>query len=195
LIPPSVLMIVWGILTEQSIGQLFAAGVIPGLMMAGMFMLYILGRAVLTPSVVGAGNKPVPADVAAMADVEEISTGRFVQSLAGIGLLVVAVLGGIWFGIFTPTEAAGAGALIALGLALLRGMRTQDIIHSILSVGRTSAPILILLVTAALYSRTLAMPGMANAIESLFVGSGMPPWMLFAVMVLVWFLMGMIIDS
>ena len=195
LIPPSVLMIVWGILTEQSIGQLFAAGVIPGLMMAGMFMLYILGRAVLTPSVVGAGNKPVPADVAAMADVDEISTGRFVQSLAGIGLLVVAVLGGIWFGIFTPTEAAGAGALIALGLALLRGMRTQDIIHSILSVGRTSAPILILLVTAALYSRTLAMTGMANAIESLFVGSGMPPWMIIAVMVLVWFLLGMIIDS
>src|SRR5690606_5411553 len=53
LIPPSVLMIVWGILTEQSIGQLFAAGVIPGLMMAGMFMLYIFGRAVLTPAVVG----------------------------------------------------------------------------------------------------------------------------------------------
>ena len=195
LIPPSVLMIVWGILTEQSIGQLFAAGVIPGLMLAGLFMLYIFGCAVLTPSVVGAGNKPVPADVAAMADVEEVSTGRFLQSLASIGILVFAVLGGIWFGVFTPTEAAGAGALIALGLGLLRGMRRRDIIQSILSVGRTSAPILILLVTAALYSRTLAMTGMANAIESMFVGSGMAPWMIITVMVLVWFVLGMIIDS
>ena len=195
LIPPSVLMIVWGILTEQSIGQLFAAGVIPGLMLAGLFMLYIFGCAVLTPSVVGAGNKPVPADVAAMADVEEVSTGRFLQSLASIGILVFAVLGGIWFGVFTPTEAAGAGALIALALGIIKGMRLSDIIHSILSVGRTSAPILILLVTAALYSRTLAMTGIANAIESMFIGSGMSPWMIITVMVLVWFVLGMIIDS
>ena len=195
LIPPSVLMIVWGILTEQSIGQLFAAGVIPGLMLAGLFMLYIFGCAVLTPSVVGAGNKPVPADVAAMADVEEVSTGRFLQSLASIGLLVFAVLGGIWFGVVTPTEAAGAGALIALALGIIKGMRLSDIIHSILSVGRTSAPILILLVTAALYSRTLAMTGIANAIESMFIGSGMSPWMIITVMVLVWFVLGMIIDS
>lgn len=195
LIPPSVLMIVWGILTEQSIGQLFAAGVIPGLMLAGLFMLYIFGCAVLTPSVVGAGNKPVSADVAAMADVEEVSTGRFLQSLASIGILVFAVLGGIWFGVFTPTEAAGAGALIALALGIIKGMRLSDIIHSILSVGRTSAPILILLVTAALYSRTLAMTGIANAIESMFIGSGMSPWMIITVMVLVWFVLGMIIDS
>ena len=74
-------------------------------------------------------------------------------------------------------------------------MRRRDIIQSILSVGRTSAPILILLVTAALYSRTLAMTGMANAIESMFVGSGMAPWMIITVMVLVWFVLGMIIDS
>ena len=69
------------------------------------------------------------------------------------------------------------------------------VIDSILSVGRTSAPILLLLVTAALYSRTLAMTGLANAIESLFIGSGMDPWMVISVMVIIWFLLGMIIDS
>jgi TRAP-type C4-dicarboxylate transport system permease large subunit len=74
-------------------------------------------------------------------------------------------------------------------------MRFRDVIDSILSVGKTSAPILLLLVTAALYSRTLAMTGMANAIESLFLGSGMEPWMIITVMILVWFLLGMIIDS
>ena len=64
-----------------------------------------------------------------------------------------------------------------------------------MSVGRTSAPILLLLVTAALYSRTLAMTGMANAIEGVFLGTGMAPWMIITVMVLIWFALGMIIDS
>ena len=64
-----------------------------------------------------------------------------------------------------PTEGAGAGAFIGLMLAIIKGARLRDIIDGILSVGRTSAPILLLLVTAALYSRTLAMTGMANAIE------------------------------
>jgi tripartite ATP-independent transporter DctM subunit len=192
LIPPSVLMIVWGILTEQSIGKLFAAGVLPGLLMASLFMLYIFGRALLTPSLVGGGRQEsgTGAD-----DVAEVSSERFLFSLSAILLVVVAVLGGIWFGIFTPTEGASAGALIGLALGIIRGMRLRDIIDSILSVGRTSAPILLLLVTAALYSRTLAMTGMANAIESLFIGSGMAPWMILSVMVLVWFLLGMIIDS
>jgi len=191
LIPPSVLMIVWGILTEQSIGQLFAAGVFPGLMLAGLFILYVFAYGVMRPDVVGIG-------VAHDADddeVEEVSTVQFLISLVGILLVVVAVLGGIWFGIFTPTEGAGAGALIGLALGIIKGMRLRDIIDSILSVGKTSAPILLLLVTAALYSRTLAMTGMANAIESLFLGSGMAPWMIIAVMVLIWFLLGMIIDS
>ena len=193
LIPPSVLMIVWGILTEQSIGQLFSAGVIPGLLLATLFVIYVLGFALLRPAAVGIGTGPE--QTAATDDEEEVSTIQFLISLVGIMAVIVAVLGGIWFGIFTPTEAAGAGALIGLALGIIKGMRFRDIIDSILSVGRTSAPILLLLITAALYSRTLAMTGMANAIESLFLGSGMEPWMILTVMVLVWFALGMIIDS
>jgi tripartite ATP-independent transporter DctM subunit len=197
LIPPSVLMIVWGILTEQSIGQLFAAGVLPGLLLAALFILYVFVSAVLNPAIVGIGVTRAGAVSRADAthDEDDVSTGQFLISLGGIVLVIVAVLGGIWFGIFTPTEGAGAGALIGLALGIIKGMRFRDVIASILSVGRTSAPILLLLVTAALYSRTLAMTGMANAIESLFTGSGMAPWMIIAVMVLVWFLLGMIIDS
>jgi len=199
LIPPSVLMIVWGILTEQSIGQLFAAGVFPGLMLAAMFVLYVFGYALWRPDVVGIGKRHGQAAATggteSVDDEEEVSTIQFLISLAGITLVIVAVLGGIWFGIFTPTEGASAGALIGLALGIIKGMRFRDIIDSILSVGKTSAPILLLLVTAALYSRTLAMTGMANAIESLFLGSGMEPWMIVSVMVLVWFLLGMIIDS
>ena len=190
LIPPSVLMIVWGILTEQSIGQIFAAGVFPGLMLASMFVIYVFIRALMNPSLVGGG-----ADAPAVEEVEEVSTTQFLISLAGITLVIVAVLGGIWFGIFTPTEGAGAGAFIGLMLGIIKGMRFKDIVESILSVGRTSAPILLLLVTAALYSRTLAMTGMANAIEGLFLESGMAPWMIIMVMVGIWFALGMIIDS
>ena len=116
-------------------------------------------------------------------------------SLVGIIAVIVAVLGGIWFGVFSPTEGAGAGAFIGLVLALIKGMRFRDFIDAVLSVGKTSAPILLLLVAASLYSRTLAMTGMANAIEGLFIGSGMEPWMIIAVMVLIWFALGMIIDS
>ncbi|MFP6711782.1 MAG: TRAP transporter large permease subunit [Rhodospirillales bacterium] len=190
LIPPSVLMIVWGILTQQSIGQIFAAGVIPGLMLASMFIIYVFIRAIMNPSLVGGGENAPEVE-----EIEEVSMVQFLISLAGISLVVVAVLGGIWFGFFTPTEGAGAGALIGLLLGIIKGMRIKDIIESILLVGKTSAPILLLLITAALYSRTLAMTGMANAIEGLFLDSGMAPWMILTVMVGIWFALGMIIDS
>ncbi|MCZ6510446.1 MAG: TRAP transporter large permease subunit [Alphaproteobacteria bacterium] len=202
LIPPSVLMIVWGILTEQSIGQLFAAGVLPGLLLASLFVVYVFAMALLKPDLVGAGAAPQETAQAVGADVvpgsdedDEVSTAQFLISLLGIIAVIVAVLGGIWFGFFSPTEGAGAGAFIGLILALIKGMRYRGFIDSILSVGRTSAPILLLLVTASLYSRTLAMTGMANAIESLFLGSGMGPLMIITVMVLIWFALGMIIDS
>ncbi|MDH3738770.1 MAG: TRAP transporter large permease subunit, partial [Alphaproteobacteria bacterium] len=201
LIPPSVLMIVWGILTEQSIGQLFAAGVLPGFLLTAMFIIYVFVMALLRPSLVGGGMqanetiKAVGADVAPDTDDDDVSNLQFVISLMGIVAVIVAVLGGIWFGFFSPTEGAGAGAFIGLVLALIKGMRYRDFIDAILSVGRTSAPILLLLVAASLYSRTLAMTGMANAIEGLFLDSGMTPWMIITVMVLIWFALGMIIDS
>jgi len=195
LIPPSVLMIVWGILTEKSIGQIFAAGVFPGLMLMVLFIIYVFVMALLKPELVGAG-KATPIETGPEENIEDdVSTGQFISSLVGILIVIAAVLGGIVFGVFTPTEGAGAGAFIGLVLGLLKGMRYKDVIDSILSVGRTSAPILLLLVTAALYSRTLAMTGLANAIESVFIGSGMDPWMVISVMVIIWFLLGMIIDS
>lgn len=205
LIPPSVLMIVWGILTEQSIGQLFAAGVFPGLLLMTLFIIYVFGMAVINPSVVGGGliqnkdgqiinEKSVSYDEPDT-DPDNVSTRQFIISLCGIIAVIVAVLGGIWFGVFSPTEGAGAGAFIGLILALLKGLRYREFIDAILSVGKTSAPILLLLVAASLYSRTLAMTGMANAIESLFIGSGMATWAIIAVMVLIWFALGMIIDS
>jgi len=192
LIPPSVLMIVWGILTEKSIGQIFLAGVLPGLLLTLMFVGYIFMMALFRPSWVGSG---VDSRSQESSPDDQVTLAAFLTSIAGILAVIVAVLGGIWFGIFTPTEGAGAGACIGLVRGVVKGMRYRGIIDSILSVGRTSAPILLLLVAASLYSRTLAMTGLANAIQDLFLGTGLTPFLIIAVMVVVWFVLGMVIDS
>lgn len=205
LIPPSVLMIVWGILTEQSIGQLFLAGVLPGFILVSFFAVYILGAAILKPELVGEGEivhpQPAGAEItpdstlAVSDDDDEIDSISMWTSGLGLLGLIVAVLGGIWSGWFTPTEAAGIGALIALALGVVKGMRWPSIYEGILAVGRTSAPILILLIAAQLYSRTLTMTGVVTAIQGFFADAGLDPWQVMTLMVLVWFLLGMIVDS
>tara|TARA_R110002126_G_scaffold291444_2_gene452562 strand:- start:42992 stop:44350 length:1359 start_codon:yes stop_codon:yes gene_type:complete len=201
LIPPSVLMIVWGILTEQSIGRLFLAGILPGILLATMFLIYVIGAAIFWPDATGeermknlsdadrlamdaqAGNHPEPGSLTVL------------TSFAGIGFIVAGVLGGIWFGVFTPTEGAGAGAALALLFAIAKGMRLAQLQAAIFSVGKTAAPILILLLMAALYSRTLAMTGVTTAIQDFFLNSGLSPYVILALMVFVWFILGMVIDS
>jgi tripartite ATP-independent transporter DctM subunit len=197
LIPPSVLMIVWGLLTERSIGQIFLAGILPGLLLLSLFVTYVLAMALLRPSLVGGGKDTAVAEVDPddTDSTPDVSPWQVWGSALGIVSVIVAVLGGIWFGVFTPTEGAGAGAFIGLVMAIAKGMRYHGIIDAILSVGRTSAPILLLLVSASLYSRTLAMTGVSNAIQDIFLNTDMLPWMILAVMVGIWFLLGMVIDS
>ena len=194
LIPPSVLMIVWGLLTERSIGQIFLAGVLPGLLLVSLFVSYVLVSAILRPALVG-GGKDAALEAPPGDDVPAASRWQTWTSGLGILSVIIAVLGGIWFGIFTPTEGAGAGAFIGLIMAIAKGMRYRGAIEAILSVGRTSAPILLLLVSAALYSRTLAMTGVSSGIQGAFLGSELLPWMLLAGMVGIWFILGMVIDS
>ena len=110
-------------------------------------------------------------------------------------VLVFGVLGGIWFGVFTPTEGAGVGAAAALLLAIAKGLRTKEIVEVILTVGRTSAPLLLLLVMAQLYSRVLSMTGITGAAKALFLGSGLDAYSILAIMVLIWFVLGCIINS
>ncbi|MFZ3581777.1 TRAP transporter large permease [Loktanella sp. DJP18] len=198
LIPPSVLMIVWGILTEQSIGRLFLAGVLPGMLLATLFIIYILIAARVRPDLVGQQMQDAPVvleEGAFDSTAHELKPAQFVVSVVGVLGIICSVLGGIWFGIFTPTEGAGAGAALALLLAFVKGMTGRGFIDAIYAVGKTSAPILILLLCAALYSRTLAMSGVTTEIRSFFVDSGFGAWTVFAIIILIWFILGMIIDS
>jgi len=193
LIPPSVLMIVWGVLTEQAIGKIFIAGIIPGFVVVAFYCAYILGVAWLQPHRVGIGA----AAASAPPDME-LDSAEFREVLVSTLLvlaLVAATLGGIWLGFFTPTEGAGVGAALALLLALWKGLRAKELFEIVLSVGRTSAPLLLLLFCAQLYSRVLSMTGLTAAAKELFIASGLGPLGVLAIMVAIWFVLGCLIDS
>ena len=198
LIPPSVLMIVWGVLTELSIGKLFIAGIIPGVLVVVLYIAYIVWVAYTQPHRVGEGPN-IPAvqqkELDRENDVPEADLRAILWSTVGIVALIVIVLGGIWFGFFTPTEGAGVGATLALALAMSRGMKPREMLAAVISVGRTSAPLLLLLVTAQLYSRVLSMTGVTGMAQDFFSQSGLSPYTVLLLMVLVWFVLGMLIDS
>lgn len=209
LIPPSNLMILWAILVEESIGRLFLAGIVPGLMLAGLFVLYVMINAYFRPHLYGeepklsteSSKEPKANSLSAAAvpdgeAFEQVSRKDIVISSVCMGGLIASVLGGIWFGVFTATEAAGVGALLALTFAVIvKGLRLPEIAQGILQVGRTAAPLLIMILMALLYSRTLALTGIGNSIEDFFSSGVIPPWAVLVFMVCIWFLLGMLIDS
>jgi tripartite ATP-independent transporter DctM subunit len=188
LIPPSVLLIVWAVLTELSVGALFVAGIIPGLMLAGLFTAYVIIASIVTPAIAPAYGAPLTAPTPTEARSELIG---------GIGILslILIVIGGIWAGFFTPTEAAAFGVIAALVIGVVKGMRAGDIIESMYQAGRTTAPIMFLLITAQMYSRLLALGGGVNYIQDLFTSSNLSPTMVMLLMAAIWLVLGMLIDS
>ena len=186
LIPPSVLLIIWAILTEMSVGALFLAGVIPGILLALTFAVYLVGMASIKPSI---------APSAKLSGIDDSAKpGELIGALGILGL-VVLVIGGIWGGLFNPTEAAGFGAIGALLLGVAKGMRWRDVMGAIYSAGRTTAPIMILLITATTYSRLLALGGAVNFLQDTILGIGGGVIVTMLVMGLVWLVLGMLIDS
>lgn len=191
LLPPSVLMIVWGVISQQSIGRLFVAGIIPGILLTVMLGIFILIYASLRPAKFGGGSE-------ANADFEVLSSGeRRSEMIGSFGVcgLILVVLGGIWLGAFTPTEAAGVGVLFAVILAFVKGVGTKGLGEAVLDTGRISAPLLFLLITAQMYSRLLALGGINDVIQDTLLSVGDSPVMILMIMIIIWFILGMFIDA
>ena len=186
LIPPSVLLIVWGIITEDSIGKLFVAGVIPGVILALLFAGYNLVKAMRNPNLA-----PEPDS---LGDITAISTEQVLSGLLIIALIIL-VLGGIWGGVFTATEAAGVGALASFFIALFKGMKWKGIVASVIDAGKISAPIMILLITAGMYSRFLSLSDIDSLIISAMASVGLNEIMVLVMMVIIWLVLGMLLDS
>jgi C4-dicarboxylate transporter DctM subunit len=198
LIPPSNLMILWAILTEGSIGAIFLAGIVPGLLLVTFFVGYVVVRAKLDPK--GFGQISFDPKLNPLAQSHrlesKVPTADILKSAFSIFGMIFCVLGGIWFGFFTPTEAAGVGVVLAVVFGhLVKGMKWIDFQEGILQVGRTAAPLMIMILMALFYSRALALTGIGSEIEAFFLGNGFSKWSVLAFMVFVWFLLGMIIDS
>jgi len=187
LIPPSILLIVWAILTEMSVGALFLAGIIPGIILALLFATYVVTAAKINPDVAPDPKASVTSYVPLRRD-ELVGAG-------GIICLIFLVIGGLWGGLFTPTEAAGFGAIGAILVGLTKGMTSRDLLDAIYQAGKTTAPIMFLLIAAQMYSRLLALGGAINFIQSIFLSIGAEPWIIIALMLIIWIILGMLVDS
>lgn len=185
LIPPSVFMIVWAILTEQSVGKLFAAGVFPGLLLALMYAVYCTVYAKLKPSA-----------APELANEERVALTRTqIGGSIGVGLLIAVTLGGIWFGFFTPTEGSAIGLVGSAILAWAKGMRWRGVFNAFVEAGRTVTPIMLLLLTATIYSKLIALNGIPQEVQALLESMGLGTGGTLLFMVAVWFILGAMIDS
>jgi len=188
LIPPSVLMIVYGVLTEQSIGRLFVAGLGPGLLVTAMLSCGIWLMVAFRPRLGG--------QVAVLPPMNARTAARIVAKPWGAVLLIALVLGGLWGGVFTPTEAGAVGAAGATLLALIqRKLDRQAIVVVLIDLGRTTASIFLLLIAAQMYSRMLTLSGLAAKLSDWAAALPAAPIVIVLAFVAVFLALGMILDS
>jgi tripartite ATP-independent transporter DctM subunit len=191
LIPPSLLMIIYGVLAEESIGRMFIAGVLPGIVLAIGFAVLIVGMACLRPGLV---LTPGTADLPREEPQETLRSAAF--KFTPILLLIVLVLGGLYGGLFTPTEAGAVGAAGALVIALVRRRLNWSRLWQVLTeTGYVSVSVLFLIISAMLYSRMLALTGMPAAVTESITRLGLGPWGFLAAYVAMVVALGCIIDS
>ncbi|OWY08856.1 C4-dicarboxylate ABC transporter [Thioclava sp. F34-6] len=186
LLPPSIPMIIYGSVTETSVAQLFMGGVVPGLLLAAMFMGYIAMRARMDRSLAP----------------EEAGPKNFAEILLAIGnvLPFLGLMGGIllvmYLGLMTPTEAAAAGVILASIVAKIWGNLTWATFSAALSsTVRTSANLLFIIFAAMILSYAIGRAGIGEALTEYIVSLGLSKWQLFGVLLVVYVLMGCFLES
>ena len=189
LIPPSLLMVVYGVLTEESIGKLFAAGMGPGLVVSIALSLAIVVMIRFRPELSGREG-------AADAIDRRLSRRQVIFRPWAVYALVLLVLGGIYAGWFTPTEAGAIGALGALLLMIFKGkFGFRTTYQLLIQTGISTASIFFLLITAQMYSRMLSLSGLPEYLTRLMVGMDVPAITIVLFFVVVMLILGTILDS
>jgi C4-dicarboxylate transporter DctM subunit len=186
LIPPSIPMIIYAALVEQSVERLFIAGVLPGVLMSLVFMAYIWVHVTLRPAL-------TPREAAHATWAERLGA---LKGVAPMAVLILLVLGSIWLGYATPTEAAAVGASAAIGMSLLARRLTWHVfVDSVASTVRTTCMVLFIIVGAQILSYALVRTGASRALTAWVVGLGLSRWLLFAIIVVLYVFLGCIIDG
>ncbi len=185
LIPPSTIFIVYGIMTEQSVGKLFMAGILPGILLAALFIVTIVLWTRLKPGLC----TPAP----------KASWKERIASLSGVietFLLFILVMGGLFIGLFTPTEAAAVGAFGTVVIALIGGhLGRRDFIRALNETTRISCMIMVIVAGATVFGHFLAVTTIPARVGGWVAGLNLPPYLIIAMIILAYFMLGCLMDS
>ena len=193
LIPPSIMMVVYGGLTglkETSVGNLFAGAILPGLILSGLYFAYISVRCLINPKL----GPPISKEEASKWSAKQKWLMTLKSLVPPLGLILM-VMGTILAGIATPTEAAGLGALGAFILALFnRAVSWKMIVRASQATMKTTAMVMTLFIGGMFFSTVFLSMGGGDVVADLFIGSGLNRWLVLIIMMGIVFLMGMFID-
>jgi tripartite ATP-independent transporter DctM subunit len=187
LIPPSVMLIVYGLVDNSSIGRLYAGAILPGLMLASLFILYVTIRCYINPRL----GPPVPKE-------ERLPLGARVRLFGRViapGILIFLVLGTIFTGIAAPTEAAGVGAAGAIILTSIQGrLKWKGIVQAAENTLKSSAMVMWTIFGANIFVGLYVMVGGGRFVTDLLLGSGLSPWGIIIIMQFILMFLGCFID-
>jgi tripartite ATP-independent transporter DctM subunit len=184
LIPPSIPLIVYGSMTQESVIDLFMAGIIPGIALALIFSIYVSVRVFFQPSL-------VPKD-----DGVRLEAGRSIRDSFPIIFLIAAVIGGMYAGVVTPTEASGFGCLIALVLAVLyRDLTWARLNLALTNTVLTSAVIMFIVINAQILNFAIVSSGIGRGLAGWLADLQVTPLIFFCILLVIYLIIGMFIDG
>jgi len=189
LIPPSNIMIIYGVLGDVSIAKLFTAGFIPGFLLAACFMAWIMIHSALRPELVPAGERKI----------RVASAVEYLSSLRELGpavFLILCVLGSMYGGIATPSEAAGVGVLGALFVATLQGALSLPVLRAVgIGAVQTCAMIALIVIGASILGSAAAFLGIPGAVAEFVRSLGLSPFMLVVALIVFYLILGCFLDG
>ncbi|MFH1480862.1 MAG: TRAP transporter large permease subunit [Pseudomonadota bacterium] len=190
LIPPSVMLIIMGNEAGESVGKLFAAAIIPGLILSALFIIYVLVKCYFNPQL----GPPVSRE-----ERDAVTWKRLIRmllkSLVPPMILILGVLGSIFTGIATPTEASGVGAFLSFLLILAyRKFSWSSLFDIMIQTARTTSMVIFVVVGASCFATVFIQMGGGDVIKNLMMGVGLGKWGVFIIMMIINFLLGMFID-